>query len=91
MLAPNEARGTARGEAQERVRRDPQEDGGDGSQESTRCALKGRKVYSIWPIQNIIVTKKYLKLDLARHICISQNSYRVILFTSLPYSIIRKN
>ena len=55
-----------------------------------RCALKGRKVYSIWPIQNIVVTKKYLKLHLARHICISHNTYRVILFTSLPYSIIRK-
>jgi len=56
-----------------------------------RCALKDRNVYSIWPIQNIVVTKKYLKLHLARHICISQNTYRVILFTSLPYSIIRKN
>ena len=29
-LAPNEARGTARGEAQKRARRDPQEDGGGG-------------------------------------------------------------
>ena len=53
--------------------------------------LKSRKIYSIWPIQNIVVTEKYLKLHLARHICISQNTYRVILFTSLSYSIIRKN
>src|SRR4029079_1322472 len=53
--------------------------------------LKGRKIYSIWPIHNIVFTIKYLKLHLARHICISHNTYRVILFTSLPYSIIHKN
>src|SRR6185312_16173534 len=58
---------------------------------AARCALKGRKIYSIWPIHNIVFTIKYLKLQLARHICISHNTYRVILFTSLPYSIIRKN
>ena len=58
---------------------------------AARCALKGRKIYSIWPIHNIVFTIKYLKLHLARHICISHNTYRVILFTSLPYSIIRKN
>jgi len=52
---------------------------------------KGRKIYSILPIHNIVFTIKYLKLYLARHICISHNTYRVILFTSLPYSIIRKN
>ena len=58
---------------------------------AARCALKGRKIYSIWPIHNIVFNIKYLKLHLARHICISHNTYRVILFTSLPYSIIRKN
>ena len=58
---------------------------------AARCALKGRKIYSIWSIHNIVFTIKYLKLHLARHICISHNTYRIILFTSLPYPIIRKN
>ena len=44
MLAPNEARGTARGEAQERVRRDPQEDGGvDRKAATEREADRERK------------------------------------------------
>ena len=53
--------------------------------------LKAEKSTPFGPYKILHLPKKYLKLHLARHICTSPNTYRVILFTSLHYSIIRTN
>ena len=53
--------------------------------------LKVERSTPFGPYKILQLPKKHLKLHLARHIYTSPNTYRVIIFTSLHYSIIRTN
>ena len=53
--------------------------------------LKAERSTPFGPYKMLQLPKKHLKLHLTRHICTSLNTYQVIIFTSLHYSIIRTN